>query len=948
MASVLRLLDPRIVRLWRERGLGDPTPPQEKAIPLILRGENVLIVAPTGSGKTEAAVLPVLSLLLREGGGKGVRLLYVTPLRTLNRDLLSRLEWWATKLDLKVAVRHGDTSQAERRAQALSPPDVLITTPETLQLLLIGARLREGLRELKWVVVDEVHELADDRRGVQLALLLEKLRRVLGRDFTVIGLSATIGNPEEVAKFLTGGRRCRVIYTPVAKRFRVEVVWPEPGEEDFELAEKLFVAPEVAARLRRIWELVEGVRTTLIFTNTRPTAEMLGSRFKMWDEKFPVYVHHGSLSQHERVRIEEMLRRGEVRAVVCTSSMELGIDIGHVDLVIQYNSPRETRRLIQRVGRSGHRLDRVSRGVVVVGSSDDALEALVLVRRLKDEVIEPSSPPRKPLDVLAHEVVGYALTGRYGLDEVYEAARSTVPYSDLTREEFERLVRFLEEIRLVRVVGGAVRPAGRRTFDYFFGVLSMIPEVKQYYVVNVEEDAVVGILDDFFVSEYCEPGARFIMAGRPWEVVSVAGDEVRVKPVDDYASAVPSWVGEEIPVPFEVAQEVGRLRGLAEEAARRGEGLSELASRLAREYGADPRVIARALHSAYKAARRGLPVPSDRRIVVEEAKGLVVVHAHFGTRVNRALGKFLAYMVSRSYGVPAYTSEKPYRIVLRAEGVGAGEVAEILRESTPESFLASLRSAVEQSRALRWRLSQIARRMGVIHPSARLGAGDVEKLVIALKGSLPYEEAVREVLERDLDADRAAEVVGRIASGEIEVVTCRGPTPITEEHLRAVREYLEPMPPEKRDALAMMMFKVKLLSKFVALACAECGYVECVPVARLIEGYSCPYCGSTLLYFAEGGEEEAAKLARRCSGKYGDRECSEFWERAELYDRYGWRSVVAALAGLRGARLAKLLERSYDSIDSFFRALWVEYRSLIRERTRKARGRRASGSGRRA
>ncbi|RLI06286.1 ATP-dependent helicase, partial [Candidatus Bathyarchaeota archaeon] len=249
--DVFTLLCRPIRRLIEERGFKEPTEPQRRVIPLILEGKNVLLISPTATGKTEAAVLPVFHLYLQSGERPpGISILYITPLRALNRDILDRLSWWCSKLDIRLAVRHGDTSLRERSIQSRSPPEMLITTPETLQIVLLGRRLKRYLKAVRWVIVDEVHELADNKRGCQLSVALERLREITGGDFQIIGLSATIGSPEEVARFLVGDERpIEVVKVSVARRMELEVLYPEVEPEDYELAEKLYTHPEVAASL---------------------------------------------------------------------------------------------------------------------------------------------------------------------------------------------------------------------------------------------------------------------------------------------------------------------------------------------------------------------------------------------------------------------------------------------------------------------------------------------------------------------------------------------------------------------------------------------------------------------------------------------------------------------------------------------------------------------------
>ncbi|TMQ00060.1 MAG: DEAD/DEAH box helicase, partial [Thaumarchaeota archaeon] len=426
-ASVFELFSPPLVQALKERGFSSPTDPQVRLVPIVTEGKNALLMAPTGTGKTEAAILPILDKLIREGATRprGTKLLYVTPLRALNRDMLERMQWWCKRFDIRLGVRHGDSSQAERTNLSLAPPDILITTPETLQILLIGRRIRESLATLRWLVVDEIHELAEDKRGSQLAVGLERLRRLVKGDLQVIGLSATVGSPERIAEFLVGrGRECEILRVPVEKDLSLKVEVPRPTEADSHFAETIYSFPEVAARLRTIRENVEKYRSVLIFTNTRTEAEALANRFRVWDPRFPIGIHHSSLSKATREAVERDLKEGRLLGVICTSSLELGIDIGFLEFVIQYNSPRQVTRLIQRVGRSGHKIGRVSRGLVITQDSDDTLEAMVLCRRAALGELEPLEPFEEPYDSAVHQIAGLLIErGSWSLEEVYSLFR---------------------------------------------------------------------------------------------------------------------------------------------------------------------------------------------------------------------------------------------------------------------------------------------------------------------------------------------------------------------------------------------------------------------------------------------------------------------------------------------------------------------------------------------
>src|SRR6266571_3911306 len=351
-ADTFASLSATVRTLLRELGVEGPTAPQQAAIPQILAGHDVLIISPTGSGKTEAALLP------------------------LNRDMQRRIEWWAQKLGIRVEIRHGDTPQSARRRQAVKPPDLLVTTPETLQAILPAKILRTHLRWVRHVIIDEVHQLAKDRRGIQLTVALERLREVAGK-FQRIGLSATVGNPKEVAALFGGESPLEVVQVAPPKQMEYRVEWPKPNDEDFELARELFISPEVAASLTFMQDSIDEHRSSLVFVNSRTNAELLSSRFGML--KAPVGVHHGSLPREAREKAETAFKSGELKALVATSTLELGIDIGSVDHAIQYMSPRQATSLVQRVGRAGHTLARTSKGTIVAVSADDVLESLAVI-----------------------------------------------------------------------------------------------------------------------------------------------------------------------------------------------------------------------------------------------------------------------------------------------------------------------------------------------------------------------------------------------------------------------------------------------------------------------------------------------------------------------------------------------------------------------------------------
>ncbi|MFP3348455.1 MAG: DEAD/DEAH box helicase [Thermoproteus sp.] len=873
-----------------ERGFDEPTEPQRLAIPLVLEGRNVLIVAPTGSGKTEAAILPVLSKFLELGATEpGIYILYITPLRALNRDLLDRLKWWGARLGISVDMRHGDTDEADRQRQSRNPPHMLITTPEMLQAILTGKRLLEHLKQLRWVIVDEVQELAEDKRGVQLSVTLERLRYHVGRDLQIIGLSATVGSVDEVARFLFGvGRPYEVVQVNVVRRMSLEIVRPTPGDGDRADAQRLSIHEDVVARLRTIKELVEANRATLIFVNTRSMAELLGFRLAQAYPDLPASVHHSSLSKMVRLSVESGLKSGKLKAVVATSSLELGIDIGHVDLVIQYLSPHQVVRLMQRVGRSGHRLTSVPRGVIIGDDVNDVLEAFEIVRRAKSGLLEATKVPYKPYDVLANQVAAFLmLRPRWKLQELYEVVRRAYPYRDLTLDELRRVVKFMEQLRPRLALyfeedDAVVRPRNRGFYRYFFETLSMIPDERQYAVVDAKTGELIGTLDEAFVAEYGTPGVKFVFRGRPWLITEVDGRAIKVVEVDDPSGAIPSWVGEEIPVPFEVAQGVGalkrELRSLGDR-AKAAEALVRMGmSRSAAEYAAD---------ELYKQPLEYLP--DDRTVVIEQfAENVVVVHAHLGTLANRTLSKLLGELLIRDLDTPVGFHQDPYSVIIQSSrGLPADAVAAALRKLAdlqPVELAELVKSALIKSGSFKRRFLHVAKRFGAVDKEADIYSVSIGKLVEAFSGTPVFDEALREALEQDLDLDSLWRVLQRIKDGAISVKVARSPTHLGKVAYDKLAHRLEIIPPERLRRLVLESAKARLLNTTMLFVCADCGWAGLMKVGEVYD-VKCPKCGGRLGVVRYFSTDNLEREVRRRS--------EEVVKSRGILERYGWRGLYA-------------------------------------------------------
>lgn len=933
-----------------ERGFLEPTEPQERAIPEILQGRNVLLIAPTASGKTEAAILPILSqFITNRSNSLGIKILYITPLRALNRDMMERLEWWGKRLDVKVAVRHGDTEVKERGLQAKSPPDMLITTPETLQAILPGRVMKRHLREVKWVVVDEVHELAEDKRGSQLAIGLERLRWVTMSDFQIVGLSATIGTPEVVAQFLVGvARECSVVRVPVARRMRLEVIYPEPTSADIELAKRLYTHPEVAARLRIMKGMIEDHGSVLLFTNTRAVAEVLASRFKVWDIDFPVSIHHGSLAKLSRITAERGLKNGQLKGLVATSSLELGIDVGRIDFVIQYMSPRQVTRIIQRLGRSGHSVGKMADGVIVALDSDDTLEALAIARRTIEEDLEPVVIPHKPLDVLAHQIVGLLIQkGRWYFYEMLEVLAKAYPYRDLTEEDLVSVLNYMHtrfpRLAWISLLDKIVlRPRRLKdVYGYYFNKLSMIPDEKQYLIIDSTNETAVGVLDEAFVAEYGQPGAKFIIRGSPWRMRSIRADKIYVEPISDHTGAIPSWVGEEIPVPFQIAQEVGSTRRFVHEATDAGKSRTEIVQELSRKYPGSEETIDRALSETLDQLNAGAVLPTDKVVTIEEWNEYVIVNAHFGLLVNRTLARLVGHVLSEDLGGSVAIQQDPYRFVVQTPGPPEGnEIAAVLRK-LPKLDIDSL--AVEASKKtglFKRRMVHVARRFGAISRWTSFSAVSLRQLMRSFEGTVILDEALKEELEKDLDVPNTKAVLKAIESGEMAVVVEKkriDASPIARIGLERISRKGDLIPAEKMKSILLQATKARLLNEVKTFACVSCwDYMEVIRLKNLPRMPKCPECGlKSLGVFAEP-PEILQKIAQKKGRRLSEREqriIQNGKDTSKLVANYG-RVAAYALAGRRltPPDVARIVRKHKTSSSDFFDAIMAAERTALKRR----------------
>ncbi len=892
------LLGPALREYLRGQGITEPTEPQRKAIPAILSGRHLLLVAPTGIGKTEAAMLPILKVLSEEEG-PGIKCLYVTPLRALNRDLLKRLKEMGASVGVRVAVRHGDTPQSERTAQSKSPPDVMITTPETLQVLFTGRNLRRHLANVRHVIVDEVHELAEDERGAQLSVGLERLVAVAG-EFQRVGLSATVGSVGEVSGFLGGmGREVVDLKVSAAKEMAISVESPAILDSDKPLATRLQTDEKHVAAMRRCRDLIDEHSSTLFFVNTRDYAEALGVRYHLWDEDFSVGVHHGSLSKEIRVQMEDDFKEQRLKAMICTSSLELGIDVGSADFTIQFNSPRQVTRLIQRVGRAGHKHYETSTGRVITTSPAETAESLVVARRAMLEELERYRIRENPLGVLANQLVAMTLAEpRVDKEWAFATVRRAYPFRGLLRADFDEVLRLLGELHILwnDETGFRRKTNGMR---HFFDNISMIPDERTYRVREVSSRKVIGTLDESFVASYAEPYATFVARGRTWRVIEVGEDEVMVEQVREIG-ATPSWVGEEIPVPYEVAQEVGAMRRL-------------LPMDL---YPADDATKKEVVD--WVARQKDLPLPTDKLVTVEQGDGVVVVNCCFGSRVNETLAKLVTTLLAARFGESIGVHTEPYSIVLEVpRGLGVEDVVRTIREVDVSGLHQLMRLIVRNSSDLRWQFVHVAKKFGAVRKDADYKMLNISKLIDVFEHSPIFEEAVSKALWENMDVDGTANVIRRIQDGTVELRTGR----ISPMGTDAIGDRRELVQPQRADKTVLLALRDRLLSEDVLLVCMNCRSQRRTTVGGVPERVKCTKCGGVLVAAVQPyAKKELEVLRKGATDDEGRKALKRVYKNANLVMAHGRKAAMAMVGrGVGADTAARILARYHLEEDEFLR-----------------------------
>ncbi|MDB5864565.1 MAG: ATP-dependent helicase [Betaproteobacteria bacterium] len=841
-----------------------PTDAQLEGWKSIRRADHTLIAAPTGSGKTLAAFLTSIDELFREGLERGslpdeVRVIYVSPLKALSADIHKNLaeprseirrlaeDMGFPPVRITAAVRSGDTPQSERAAMLRTPPHILVTTPESLYLLLTAEKSRAMLKTARVVIVDEIHAVLESRRGAHLALTLERLEHVCSGKLQRIGLSATQKPIEEVARFLVGSdpaSACGIVDRGHKRRIDLAVEVPGSPLEAVMAAE---VWQEI---YKRLVELIETHKTTLIMVNTRRLAERMAHQLTELLGAEHVAAHHGSLSKEKRLDAEARLREGTLKVLVSTASLELGIDIGHVDLVCQISSPNRIATLLQRVGRSGHTVRGLPKGRVFPLTRDDLVECVAMVQAVKDGELDRVHAPGKPLDVLAQQIVAESAAEEWDETALYDLFVGAYPYRNLTRQEYDDVVHMLAHgyttkrgRRAALVTHDPVneklraRQASRMTAIMCGGA---IPEVFDYRVLLEPEGTFIGTLNEDFAIESL-PGDVFQLGNTSWRILRVGSGVVRVADAQGQPPSMPFWLGEAPARSFEMSAAVSRMRvaadaKLPEPGQPRHEGELEPAIRWLMQAYDLPRAAAEQIITYFAEGKRSIGVvPTQQAIVLErffdESGGMqLVLHAPFGSRVNRAWGLALRKKFCQGFNFELQAAATEEGIILSLGSSHSFPLEDVFRYLHPNTIRETLVQAVLDSPIFetRWRWTTT---LALAVPRSRNGArvpAPLQRMYAEdlLQGVFPdatacfeniqgarevpdhplVNQAMRDSLEDAMDLPGLIEVLQRIANGEIECFAKETPEPSVFCHEllnSAVYTFLDDAPLEERRTQAV-------------------------------------------------------------------------------------------------------------------------------------------------
>lgn len=890
-----KITHPEISQKFKSIGFENLTEIQKQAIPKILEEKNCLIIAPTGSGKTECATIPVFSKIKSRKIPNKIKALYVTPLRALNRDVFKRIIRYAENEELKIEIRHGDTSQSNRKRIADNPPDILITTPETLVNLLSQKKHLDALSDLEWIIVDEVHELLASERGSQLCLSLERLQIKTKNEIHRIGLSATVGNPEDAGRFLVGTeRKFELIHDTSLRNYDVDVVFVDGIMDD------------VATKIIEYVKKEQITSPVLLFTNSRGESERLSSILKQ-KTLLNVELHHGSLSRQVREETEDILREGKSGIVVCTSSLELGLDIGSVELVIHYGSPRQVSKFMQRIGRSKHSKGDSARGLIITENPDDEFEIQAIIERIKEGSIEEQKIHYGSLDVLAHHLVGLSMqVGNVPIESALKLTKRAYPFQHITLEEFFDVLELLALRELIIFNEDKTEYKKNSAFfstKYHFQNLSTIPDILKFKVVDTIENKFIGTLDQRFVGDL-DKDEIFVLRGSQWRILNIDEKSFKVNVLPIRSSQeipVPKWEGVNIPVDFKTANKVGNFR------TKVRNGSIKMANDIITSL--DYRKI-----------------PDEKTIVIEShrlpQKSVVILHSCFGTKINSTLKIILETLLDASLATKVKSSSDAYRILLSVESrFTKKHITDVLTSDFDINEIMSV--ALKGKNDVTWKTFCVGKKFGFY-----------DRNDVYVKNEIRYDfernidtplvkEAFRELFHEKFDLEGTQKIIQMIKTNAIEIewIDVDKFSKLAEPVLdQTVMSYTNPANIDKE-----MLKKVRkrLLETKQRLICARCGLWQQVMTPSETHPLRCKYCkGQQITCTYEYDHDLVKIIQKKHQGKKltpdEKKNFQKAWKVSSLLTTFGKTAqIVMAAYGVGPDTAARILKNRLEDDDDY-------------------------------
>jgi ATP-dependent helicase Lhr and Lhr-like helicase len=912
----MSVIERQIIESFKDEGFQNLTKIQSISIPVIARMKNCLLVAPTGSGKTEASIIPIFSLLENDRDNKinltdnnAIIVLYITPLRALNNDVLRRIINYAEKRNLDAQIRHGDTTRTARQKLIIKPPHILITTPESLGIILTHEKLKSYLKHLRWVIVDEVHELIGNERGTHLTVSLERLENISSHNVVRIGLSATVGNLKDAANFISGtNRKCAILVDNTIRKYDIDVKYLKGSISN--------VAKFVIKYLKD--NKICG--SILIFTNTRDEAEYIGTTIRNLND-IPIEVHHGSLSRETREETEIKLREGLTSIVVCTSSLELGLDIGSVELVIHYGSSKQVSKLVQRIGRSRHVNFKSAKGLIIASSGDDELECLSIINRMKKRSIEIQKPHTDALDVVSHHLIGFVISTSEPkkLDEVYQIITRAYPFRSLSFSDIEQCAVLLDSFKIIKYDPINKTYARRlKSYKYYFENISTIPNIVKFEVMDVIRKKRIGTLDQQFIGEFGERGNVFILKGTQWRIVSVDDNKLQVNVEQVFGSPIniPHWIGEMIPVDYETAVEVGKLRNKV---------LNDSNIKV---------------ESEIKNTLQKIPIiPDSKNIVLESVitRNAVVVHSTFGTKINNTLSSLFSTFLASYVGHLVETKSDPYRILLSSS-------VRLSRKNIEKVFYdeydveAILITSLSNTYNLNWRVWMVSKKFGLVDKNA-IYDKRLARFIYDRYSKTPIsKESIRELIHDKYDVESTQEILRKIRNREITIhwfdLSLFSPLAqsIIEHHSKSSSS------PLSIERGVLELIKERLDKTKHRLICIRCGKWErLVETREIMESISCKVCGSRLITTTFSSDYELSKIIlNKLKGSETNPEQNHkferAWKTASLINNFGKKALTVLSGYGIGVETAARILRNYVDDENLYKNIYDAERQYVTTR----------------